>query len=334
MRKNWLLLLCSMWAASVLAATEVRLATHDTFDLPKQLIAKFESENNARVVIVKMGDGNAMLNRLILTRGGTPLADAVFGLDNNTVYKAVEMGVLAEQQPTSKQTVFPLKHALPVDFGFITLNYDKAWFAKKGLPLPKSLDDLTKPEYKDLLVVSNPGTSTPGLAFLLANIASMGEQKAFAWWEKMRRNGVKVTNGWSDAYYTEFSLNGGSRPIMVGYATSPAAEVFYSEGKLKKPNMGNLFLDGGSYLQVEGAAVLKGTKQPELAKKLVQYLQSQEVQKSIITSMWVYPAVEYIEYHPIIVHATVPEKYDSLSAEQVNAHQKDWVARWIKIVLK
>ena len=150
----------------------------------------------------------------------------------------------------------------------------------------------------------------------------------------MRQYWVKITSGWSKSFYTEFTLNGGSRPIIVGYATSPAAEVFYSEGKLKSPNMGNLFLRGGSYLQIEGAAVLNQAKQPEIAAKLVQYLQSPAVQDSLMTSMWVYPAVKGTKAHPIATHASTPKDAKLLPAAQVNSKQKDWVAQWTRVVLK
>ena len=204
----------------------------------------------------------------------------------------------------------------------------------KGLPLPQSLDDLTKPAYKNLLAVPNPGTSSPGLSFLLANIGGLGEQKTFEWWGKMRQNGVKATKGWSEAYYTEFTLNGGSRPLMVGYATSPAAEVYYSKGKLKTPNMGNLFLPGGVYLQVEGAAVLKNSKQPALAAKLVQYLQSPEVQQAVPTSMWMYPAVKGTPAHPALVHAGVPKSHFAPKGQRIAQQQKSWVNQWIRTVVK
>ena len=315
------------------AQTEVRLAVSDSFDLPKPVIAQFEQQNDAKISIVKLGSGNEMLNRLILSKK-SPLADAVFGLDNNSAAKAHAAGILAAQQPQSKATAVAVSHILAVDFSFVTLNYDKQWFAKNNLPLPKTLDDLAQPKYKNLVAVPNPATSTPGLAFLLANISGLGEKNAFKWWGQMRQNGVKITKGWSQAYYTEFTLNGGSRPIIVGYATSPAAEVFYSEGKLKSPNMGNLFLRGGSYLQIEGAAVLNQAKQPEMAAKLVQYLQSPAVQDSLMTSMWVYPAVKGTKAHPIATHASTPKDAKLLPAAQVNSKQKDWVAQWTRVVLK
>ena len=168
----------AVWVQAALAATEVRLAVHDSYDLPKETITAFESANDAKVVILKMGDGNAMLNRLILTRNEGGVADAVYGLDNNTVAKAHAAGILAARQPASARTVVQLPHALAVDYGFVTLNYDKKWFAEKKLPLPKTLADLAQPAYRNLLVMPNPATSTPGLAFLLANIRGLGEEGA------------------------------------------------------------------------------------------------------------------------------------------------------------
>ena len=55
------------------------------------------------------------------------------------------------------------------------INYDKAYFADNNLAVPQSLEDLTKPEYKGLLVVENPATSSTGLAFLLATVAHFGD---------------------------------------------------------------------------------------------------------------------------------------------------------------
>lgn len=322
-----------LWHANIQAATEVRLAAHSSFDLPKDVLAKFERQHDAKVTVLKLGDGNELLNKLIISQK-RPIADAVYGLDNANIARAISANVLAKQQPESQKTWVQLPNALAVDYAFVGLNYDKNWFAKNKLPLPQTLHDLTKPEYKNLLVSPNPNTSTPAMAFLMANIGGLGEENAFNWWAAMRQNGVKITKGWSEAYYTEFTLNGGSRPIMVGYGSSPAAEVFYSEGKLSTPNMGNLFLKGGTYRQIEGAAVLQGAQQPELAAKLVQYLQSPAVQNEVSTSMWVYPAVQGVMLPRAMLHASVPAVHYSPNDERVSAKQKEWAARWTKTVLK
>ena len=317
----------------VQAQTEVRLAVHKSFSLPKDAFAAFERANDAKVSVIKAGSGNELVNKLVLSRA-QPIADAVYGLDNTTVLKAKESGILAAAQPPSAAVTAALPHAAAVDTGYIAVNYDKAWFAKNKLPLPQSLEDLAKPQYKDLLAMPNPGLSSTGLGFLLANIQGMGEKQAFDWWAKMRANGVKVTKDWSEAYYTEFSRNGGSRPLVVGYASSPAAEVHYGKGKFDTPPTGVLFLKGGVFRQVEGAAVLNGAKQPALAAKLVQYLQSAPVQKAVLTEMWVYPAVKNTPLPDVFKHARAPQHSDNPSEAAIAKNQRRWVSQWIRVVLK
>ena len=318
---------------AVQAQTEVRLAVHKSFSLPKDAFAVFERANDAKVSVIKAGSGNELVNKLVLSRA-QPIADAVYGLDNTTVLKAKEGGILAAAQPPSAAVTAALPHAAAVDTGYIAVNYDKAWFAKNKLPLPQSLEDLAKPQYKDLLAMPNPGLSSTGLGFLLANIQGMGEKQAFDWWAKMRANGVKVTKDWSEAYYTEFSRNGGSRPLVVGYASSPAAEVHYGKGKFNTPPTGVLFLKGGVFRQVEGAAVLNGAKQPALAAKLVQYLQSAPVQKAVPTEMWVYPAVKNTPLPDVFKHARAPQHSDNPSEADIAKNQRRWVGQWIRVVLK
>lgn len=318
---------------AVQAQTEVRLAVHKSFSLPKDAFAAFERANDAKVSVIKAGSGNELVNKLVLSRA-QPIADAVYGLDNTTVLKAKESGILAAAQPPSSAVTATLPHAAAVDTGYIAVNYDKAWFAKNKLPLPQSLEDLAKPQYKDLLAMPNPGLSSTGLGFLLANIQGMGEKQAFDWWAKMRANGVKVTKDWSEAYYTEFSRNGGSRPLVVGYASSPAAEVHYGKGKFDTPPTGVLFLKGGVFRQVEGAAVLNGAKQPALAAKLVQYLQSAPVQKAVPTEMWVYPAVKNTPLPDVFKHARAPQHSDNPSEAAIAKNQRRWVSQWIRVVLK
>ena len=320
-------------SANLYAQTEVRLAVHKSFSLPPSVIAQFEKANDAKVSVIKAGSGNEMLNKLILSKAN-PIADAVYGLDNANIGKAKAAGILATNQPKSAPVTASLPDALAIDYAYVTINYDKKWFEQKKLPLPQTLQDLTKPEYKNLLVTPSPATSSPGLSFLLANIGGMGEEGAFKWWAQMRQNGVKVAKGWSEAYYTDFTQNGGAYPLVVSYATSPAAEVHYSKGKYSTPPTGNLFLKGGTFRQVEGAAVLKGTKQPELAAKLVSWLQSGEVQQALPAEMWVYPAAKNTPLPKVFEFAQTPKHSDSPNRADINTKQKQWVSRWSKTVLR
>lgn len=329
---KWLTgMMCLVLSLAVQAQTEVRLAVHNAFSLPKDVIAQFERENNAKLVIVKVGSGNEMINKLILTRSN-PIADAVYGLDNINIMKGQKFNLFAANQPTSRTVNAVLPGAVAVNYGYIAINYDKAWFQKQRKPIPRSLDELASPAYRDLLVMPNPATSSVGMGFLLANIGGLGEQAAFQWWKKMRANGVKITKGWSEAYYTDFTLNGGRRPMVVSYSTSPAAEVYYSKGKYQTPPSGNLRFKGAIFRQVEGVAVLNKAKQQTLAAKLVQYLQSNKVQASIPTAMWVYPAVKGVGLPQVYNQITLPQSAIQPSVAEIAAKQQNWISQWVRVV--
>lgn len=317
------------------AADELRVLVHGSFSLPKPMLAQFEADSGIKLAIIKGGDAGEMLNKLVLTRAA-PIADLVFGLDNALVVKAQAAGVLDSYAGPAAQRagVAPLPGLVPVDYGHVTLNYDRAWFAKSGLALPKSLADLAQPAYKDLLVVQNPATSSPGYAFMLATIAGLGEDKAFEWWAAMRANGLKVAKGWSEAYYTDFTRNGGARPLVVSYATSPAAEVFYSKVKLNEPPTGSLTLPGAVFRQVEGVALVRGGRQREAAAKFIEFLRSAPVQQALQTSMWMYPVEAGAARHEVMRHAPEPSAFDNPTPELIAQKGQAWVDRWTRTVLK
>ena len=319
------------------ATPTLRVLTHSSFDLPKPLLAEFERQAGVKLSIVKGGDAGEMLNKLILTRAN-PIADVVYGIDNALAGKALAADVLspysgpAATAPAAASLPAPL---VAVDYGYVTLNADKAWFARKGLALPTSLQALALPAYKDLLVVQHPATSSPGLAFLAATVAAMGEDAAFDWWAQMRRNGVKVAKGWTEAYYTDFSHNGGKRPLVVSYASSPAAEVFYSKTKLTASPTVSVNLKGGVFQQVEGVALVKGGGQAEAAGRFIEFLRSAPVQQALQTTVWMLPATPGTpKADAMQQHAPEPAAFDNPTPAQMAQHSAAWVARWIKVVLK
>jgi thiamine transport system substrate-binding protein len=325
------LLAGTAWQAK---AAELRLLTHASFAVPKPLLAQFEKEAGVTLRIIKAGDAGEMLNKLILTRAN-PVADVVFGIDNVLAGKADSANVLEVFDGRVAPAPISLTAKLvPVDYGYVTLNYDKAWFAKKGLALPQSLEDLAQPAYARLLAVQNPATSSPGNAFLLATIGALGEAKAFDWWARMRTNGVKVSKGWSEAYYTEFSHNGGAHPLVVSYASSPAAEVFYSKVKLSEPPTGSLSIPGAVFRQVEGVSLVRGAKERAAALKFVEFLRSAAVQNSLQTEMWMFPIDATVPRVEALRFAVEPAVFDSPSAQDIAEKNAQWVQRWTKVVLK
>ncbi|ULH15452.1 thiamine ABC transporter substrate-binding protein [Deinococcus sp. KNUC1210] len=286
----------SAHTVSAQAVPTLTVITHDSFSLDKKLIAGFEAANHVHVQLLKGGDAGELLNKLILTRAA-PIADVVYGLDNSLLPRAQAAGILSAYTSPAAAKI-PAAYQLgdgtllnTVDAGYVSLNVDRAAFQKTGLPLPTTLAQLATPAYAKLLVVESPATSSPGAAFYLATVQALGQDGALNWWRSARAGGMKVTRGWEQAYNQEFTLYGGKYPIVLSYASSPAAEVYYSAGKLKDAPTDNLFIPGTSFLQLEGVGLLKGSKQTALAKKFVDFMLSAPVQKDFPDRMWVYPSV-------------------------------------------
>ena len=219
-------------SASATPETAVTVITHDSFAVPDEVLAAFERTTGIKVTFVAPGDAGVLVNQLILTKDA-PLGDVVYGIDNSFATRAADAGIFADYTSTMPAAADAAAYAVPgvsgltaVDFSDVCLNYDLAAFAGTGLEAPKTFDDLTRPEYKGLLSVTNPATSSPGLAFLLATIAAKGD----AWqeyWDALVANDVRITASWSDSYYTDFSAPnyGGDRPIVLSYASSPPFPV-------------------------------------------------------------------------------------------------------------
>ncbi len=215
--------------------TTVTLMTHDSFYLPDEVFESFEAEHDARVQLLPAGDAGAMVNQAILT-ADAPLADVLFGVDNTFLSRALAADLFEPYAPAALAAVpaelqlDPEGRVTPVDFGDVCLNLDRAAFADGELPTPATLEDLADPALAGQLVVENPATSSPGLAFLLATMAYFGEDGWADYWRALREADVTVASGWEEAYYGRFSGGSGEgdRPIVVSYAASPVAEVLYA----------------------------------------------------------------------------------------------------------
>ena len=173
--------------------------THDSFAVSEDVVKAFEEANNAKLVFLQSGDAGEVLNKAILTKDA-PLADVLYGVDNTFLSRALEADIYesyASPQLANIPDAFKLdstNNALPVDYGDVCINYDKKYFADNSLAVPQSLEDLTKPEYANLLVMENPATSSTGLAFMLATVAHFGDGY-IDYWKSLKANGV-VDRGW------------------------------------------------------------------------------------------------------------------------------------------
>lgn len=319
------------------------IMSHDSFNLSEELVRAFEAEHNVKLVFRRSGDTGSALNQAILSKS-TPLADVFYGVDNSFMTRALEADIFESYDspvladiPADLQ-IDESKRLLPVDIGYVSINYDKAYLASEGLTPPTSLRDLTKPEWKGKLVVENPATSSPGLGFLLATIAEFGEEGDYTWkqfWSDLRANDVLVSEGWEEAYYTHFSGSSGKgpRPLVVSYGSSPAAEVYFSEQPLDEAPTGNL--EAASFRQIEFVGILKGTKQRALAEAFVDWMLSPDFQNDVPLQMFVYPASSKASLPEVFTKfSQPPANFANPDPADIDANRERWIQEWTEIVLR
>ncbi len=352
----WIVIVLTLLAGCAKATPEaatgeprvLRVMVYDSFSVSEEVIARFEAANNATVQFLKAGDAGKMLNQAILSRDN-PQADVLYGLDNTFLSRALNANIFEPYKAKNLSAIPKALHldskyrVVPTDFGDVCLNYDKAYFAEHALPVPQSLADLTKPEYKGLLVVENPASSSPGLAFLIATIGAFGEEgdaeySYLDFWKDLRANDVLVVDGWDTAYYNEFSggaYSEGVRPLVVSYATSPAAEVYFSEGALTEPPTVAVTAPGTCFRQIEFAGILKGTENRDLAEAFIEFLLSADFQADIPLQMWVFPANPTVALPQVFtdfaLEATQPAEVPAAAIEK---NREKWIEAWSDVVLR
>ena len=330
----------SKQAAEVTPAS-LTLVAYDSFSLKPDSFDAFTKSTGIAVKIVTAGDAGTMLSKAALT-AGNPEGDVMWGVDNTLLARAQQAQVFSPYKSSELAALEPTAAALvsgnlvtPVDEGDVCVNYDIAWFEQKNLDPPATLDDLLKPEYKDLLVVENPAASSTGLAFVLATIAHAGDSAWEQYWTSLRANGVKVVESWDLAYYEQFSgsTGQGDRPLVVSYGTSPPAEVIFADPRPDRATTG--VIGSTCFHQVEFAGVLRGTKYPASAGTLVDYLVSKSFQELLPLTLFVYPArtdaVLPAEFNDFAVRPTDPLV---VSPSDIEAKSKDWIAAWTNLVVR
>jgi thiamine transport system substrate-binding protein len=327
--------------ATAAPAGSITLVTYDSWtDALNDVLAQFTDATGIGVKVLRAGDTGQMVNKAVLT-AGNPEGDVMFGVDNTFLSQVVDGNVLTpytaaglDAVPAALRELVPNGEATPIDFGDVCVNTDKTWFTEHELAPPTDLRSLTDPAYKGLLVVENPATSSPGLAFVLATIAEFGDDGWVDYWKTLRANSVEVVDSWEDAYYGEFSGAGdGDRPLVVSYGSSPPAEVVFADPPIEAATTG--VIDTTCFRQVEYAGVLRGTDHAEQARALIDFLLSPTFQAELPLNLFVYPADADVALPEVFTaNATVPADPATLDPETIATNREAWLETWTDTVLR
>ncbi|WP_311477480.1 thiamine ABC transporter substrate-binding protein [uncultured Gulosibacter sp.] len=303
----------------------VTILTHDSFQITEEQIADFETKTGYKLVTTAPGDAGFVVNQLLLGKDA-PTVDGVFGIDNFSATTIADADVLSDYQPAGlpeSAADYAVGDALiPIDHGQVCINIDRDWFAEHGVDEPTSLDQLTDPEYAKLLVITDPSSSSPGLAFLAGVVTKYGD----GWQDyisNLLEGGTRVAAGWSDAYYSDFSGSEGKGdyPLVLSYASSPAAE----DGKTSN-------LEASCVDQIEYAGVVADAKNPEGAQAFIDYLLSDDYQATIPEQMYMYPVSDQVALpEQWAKHAQPSSTPIEVDPARVAAERESWLNDFAKL---
>ena len=210
--------------------------------------------------------------RLIAERNH-PQADVILGLSAIALENLRQKDILEVYRPQGAEKLNPKMHS--PDFYWFGMN---AWggsicvntdlLNKKGLPVPQSWQDLTKPIYKGQIVMPSPLASSTGYMFFLGWIQGFGDEKGWEYFEKLHQNIL---------FYT----SSGARPAaMVAQGEIPiglSSDAFMKPFLKYNIPVTTVEPKEGIAWDAEGSALPKGSPHPELAKKFLDFCASKEV---------------------------------------------------------
>jgi len=286
--------------------------------------AAFEATCNCTLELVGLSDGVAMLNRLKL-EGDNSRADILLGIDTNLTAEARSSGLFDAHGLSLQSSALPTPWQddlfLPYDFGYFAFIYNKEKLHNPPTSLLQLVEDADGPT----LLIQDPRTSTPGLGLVLWMKKVFGEQTDQAW-AKLAPRIVTVSKGWSEAYGLFLK---GEADMVLSYTTSPAYHLIAEQDA----RFAAARFAEGHYQQIEVAGLVRSSRQKPLARKFLEFMISDEFQKIIPTTNWMYPAIAGNEVLPAEFSQLIdPSPALLLDEALVASERKSWVDEWLEVM--
>ena len=274
--KSWIALAAmAVFALPVSAQQRTRLQVYSTLEVENinDFKKAFEAENRD-LEIVWLRDSTGVVTAKILAERDAQRGDAIWGLAVTSTMQLKARGMLEPYAPKNLDALKP-SFRDPSNPPFYTGM--EGWVAavcfntiegqKLGLPKPASWFDLLDAKYRGKITMPHPASSGTGYFHVSAWIQMWGEEKAWAFMDKLHDN-IAVYD------------HSGSQPCKQAatgeFPLGISAEISAADARTKgAPVEGLLMKEGGGW-EMDTAAILKGTKNLAAAQRLMDFAASRK----------------------------------------------------------
>jgi iron(III) transport system substrate-binding protein len=296
----------------------------------RPMLQEFEKATGIKVNFVRFSSGEAL--QRVIAEKNNPRVDVLFGGPVETFAAGIKEGIFEPYKPAAF-------NALPARFkqsdGYwaaiaddpLVFMSNTKFLKENNLKPPASWEDLLNPAYRNMLQMADARTSGTAVTrlFSILEVNGRNEDKAFDYMKKLRKN-VQV--------YTK-SGGGGTLPVGLGQA---GAGIFFIVDALdtqaKGYDVAISFPREGIGTSAEAIALIKGAKNAELGKKLIDWATSPAMQ-----SLYAKHKINFVPAHPEVkTEASLAEvlkgaKIFAIDDAYAGANRKRIVDRWIAEVL-
>ncbi|OLP16739.1 putative 2-aminoethylphosphonate ABC transporter substrate-binding protein [Leptolyngbya sp. 'hensonii'] len=245
-------------------------------DQIKPYLASFNQQYpNIKVNIVR--DSTGVITAKFLAEKSNPQADVIWGLAASSLLVADKQGLLEPYAPKGIEKVNALFRDGANPPRWVGIDAWESAFCvntieakKKNLPIPKSWADLTKPEYKGQIVMSNPASSGTGFLSVSTLLQMKGEKDGWSYLDALNENIAQY-------------VHSGSKPCKMAGAGEYLIGISFGYRAVKQKNDGEpiepVFPVEGSGWDVEANALVKKAEIKPAAKTFLDWAISEEVSK-------------------------------------------------------
>ena len=296
----------------------------------RPMFQEFEKVTGIKVNFIRFSSGEALAR--VIAEKNNPRIDVLFGGPVETFAAGIKEGIFEPyKSPSFARLPARFRHAdgqwTAIADDPLVFMTNGAFLKGKGLKPPASWDDLLDPAYKNQLQMADARTSGTAVTriFSVLEVNKRDEEKTFAYLKKLRQN-VQV--------YTK-SGGGGTLPVGLGQA---GGGIFFIvdalETKAKGYDVVISFPKEGIGSAAEAVALIKGAKNADAGKKLIDFATSAAMQSKLADHKVNFvPASPDVKTEASLAEVLKGATIFPIDDEYAGANRKRIVDRWIKEVL-